>query len=126
MNETKQPQTPVTYDADGLFEPIVIRLGGTIYIIRDITVDTLDKITTLALDVEKSQKDKKEKPSTKENINQVDKQLSLLLGAELKTLELIDVRKKCAVIKYLTDTLESQMTGKSMGNVGTGEKQSAR
>ena len=116
MTEPKAPQT-TTFDADAMFEPIVITLGGKKYIIESITSKMLDQVSALAKEVEGS-----EESGASTNLTSVDNQLAILLGAETMDLVSVDIRKKCAVIKFLTDTIGEQLGGKALGNDESGEK----
>ena len=89
------------YNADGLFEPIEITLGGKEYVIEEIGQEVFDQVQAIAKDEEIS------------GSVAVYTQLGLLLGEKVEVLNKIDVRRAGATLKYLVDLITKQLGGET-------------
>ena len=83
-----------------LAEPIEITLDGKEYTISKITVDLMDRVTSL----------QKEKDG---DLNVPIKQLALLIGASEKDLKGIDIRKIGRALEFITNSIKAGMDTKN-------------
>ena len=86
-----------------VFEPIEVFLGGKNYSILEVTQSMFNKIKEIATTVT-------------DGTESIFQQLSILLSEDVDVLRKVDLRRASAVLKFLTDTITSQLEGKS-GNV---------
>jgi len=89
------------YNADKLFEPIEITLGGKEYVIKEIGQTVFDQVQAIAKDEEMS------------GSAAVYAQLGLLLDETVEVLNKIDVRRAGATLKYLVELITKQLGGES-------------
>ena len=92
------------FNADSLFEPIEITLGGKDYTVTKITQGVLEQLSKTA-------------DSEEENTSTVlDRQLAIILGRPAEEFTDLDARPKSAAMRYLTKTLIDQLSGEAPGN----------
>lgn len=90
------------FDADQMFEPIEVTLGGKTYVIKEVLQPQLDEVQRIAKEGEAS-------------AETVFRQLAAFLGADIEELKKVDVRKAGAALKFITKALTEQFEGQ-LGN----------
>lgn len=103
------------FDADSLFEPIEVKLGGKTYQVGAITYDMMDEVSRIADDREQRDRElaeKKKKPPKGEP-SVLDLQLAIYLHCEPEELRPIDVRRKMAVAKFLRECVREASDSKN-------------
>lgn len=83
-----------------VFEPIEITLGGKAYFINEVTQETFNLIKEISATVT-------------DGPESVIKQVAVFLNEEPEKLRGIDLRKLSGVLKFLTETITSQIEGKT-------------
>lgn len=96
------------FDADAMFPPIEIKLGGKVYKVETVTQKTLDALADSGK--------KKGDPASPEDANVLASQVAKILGIEPKELVDVDIRKLAQVSRHLMNTINTGMAGE--GNAG--------
>lgn len=84
-----------------VYEPIELVLEGKTYSVTSVDQSIFDKIN----EVSKESKGK-------EDVGVLSRQLGAVLGVKASEFKNVDLRKMSAAIKFLTDTIVSQLEGK--------------
>lgn len=93
---------PRKFNADTMFEPIELTLGGKDYAITRISKDQMDAVSMLS-------KKAKDDPDNPENQNSLVEQLAILLNVEASVLKDNDFRVLIAAVNFIMDAIKSDM-----------------
>lgn len=85
-----------------VFESIELTLDGQTYVIESITQKMFDRIKETS----------KEAAENPEDISVLARQLSIILDADPKKFEGLDLRKASAALRFLTESIAAQVEGK--------------
>lgn len=89
-----------------VYEPIEVVLGGETYTIEEVHQDLLDKIKDSGKEAKASL------DAGEEDIGIIYRQLGILLDTDPVKFKDVDIRKANAVLRFLTETITSQIEGK--------------
>lgn len=91
-----------TFDADSLFEPIEVKLGGKTYLIESITYDQMAEVGRVTEQRARLEAQRDEEGAVEVPENSVlDLQLSIYLGCSAEELRGVDVRRKMATARFI-------------------------
>lgn len=92
------------FNADNMFDPIEVQLGGKTYTVGHVGQDMLEKVADAKGDVDSG-------------VSAIDVQLSAFLGVPESNFRDLDSRCKTATVRYPTRVIGKQLAGEELGNV---------
>lgn len=90
-----------------VFEAVEITLGGKTYVVDKIEQNMFDRIKEVTSEARESL-DRGE-----EDVGVLDKQLGIILNEDPSVFQPLDLRRKTSAIRFLTETITSQVEGKT-------------